>query len=39
MKKATSIALFALALLSACGTIEGFGEDISAAARAVDRRF
>lgn len=36
MKK-TAIAVLLLAGLAACNTIEGFGQDVSAGARAVDR--
>jgi predicted small secreted protein len=36
MKRILMLAV-ALAALSACNTLEGFGEDVSAGARAVDR--
>jgi len=38
MKK-LALVVVALSVLSACNTIEGFGEDVSATARAVDNAF
>lgn len=38
MKRITLLAVAFLAL-AACNTIEGFGQDVSAGARAVDRAF